>query len=458
MMNLLITIMAFVFALGVLIVAHELGHYLVARWSGVKVLRFSVGFGKVIACRQIGRDRTEWAIAAFPLGGYVKMLDEREGEVASHELPRAFNRKPVYLRFLIVLAGPVANFLLAILLYWVMFMHGVPGMKPVIGAVAPGSPAAVAQFAPGEIIAKIGSENVNSWEDARWALLKYATQRAVVPLEARTGHDDIVFRRLDLSRFDVANLDANFLDVIGFTKLQPSLPPVIDQIVTGGAAERAGLQTGDTIIAIDGQKIEDIGQAIGIIRKNPEQPLLFRLKRGGDVTLDIRVVPDARTDDDGSRIGRIDAKLGYREETLAEYAVSIHYGPVDSMVKAVLRTWDTSIFSLKMLGKMLIGQLSVKNLSGPITIANYAGQSAQGGWIPYLMFMALISISLGVINLLPIPLLDGGHLMYYVFEIFKGSPVSDKAIMIGQNIGMVLLVGLMVFALYNDITHLISRG
>src|SRR5208282_2777974 len=458
MVNLLITIVAFVFALGVLIVVHEFGHYWVARWCGVKVLRFSIGFGRVIASRKSSHDHTEWAIAAFPLGGYIKMLDEREGDVAPHELPRAFNRQPVYLRFLIVLAGPVANFLLAILLYWVMFMHGVPGMKPVIGAVAPASPAAIAQIAPGEVITKIGSENVNSWEEARWLLLKYASQHAFVPLETRTGHGEIVFHRLDLSRFDVANLDANFLDVIGFTKLQPFLPPVIDKISVGGAAERAGLQAGDEIIAINDQKVGDISQAIRIIRENPEKPLLLRVRRGSNVILDVGVIPSAHTDDAGNRVGRIEVTLKNNEKAFAEYAVNINYGPVDSMLRATLKTWDTSMFSLSMLGKMLIGQVSLKNLSGPITIADYAGQSAQVGWIPYLTFMALISISLGVINLLPIPLLDGGHLMYYIVETFKGRPVSDKAIMIGQNVGMALLIGLMVFALYNDITHLISRG
>jgi len=456
--NLLITITAFVFALGVLVVVHEFGHYWVARWCGVKVLRFSVGFGRVIASRKIGPDRTEWAIAAFPLGGYVKMLDEREGAVAPHELPRAFNRQPVHRRFLIVLAGPVANFLLAILLYWVMFMHGVPGMKPVIGAVTPGSPAAVAQFTPGEIITSIGPESVDSWEDARWLLLKYATQRAVVPVEARTGHGGIVLHRLDLSRFDVANLDANFLDTIGFTRLQPLLPPVIDKMVAGGPAERAGLRVGDEIVAIGDQKMEDISQAIRIIRTNPEKPLLFRVRRDGNTVIDISVTPDIRANDDGGRGGHIDAMLRAREGALADYVVNVRYGPVEGMARAAFKTWDTSIFSLKMLGKMLIGELSFKNLSGPITIADYAGQSAQVGWIPYLMFMALISISLGVINLLPIPLLDGGHLMYYIFEIFKGSPVSDKAMVIGQNIGMALLFVLMAFALYNDITHLISHG
>ena len=458
MVNLLITIVAFVFALGVLIIVHEFGHYLVARWCGVKVLRFSVGFGRVIASRKSGHDQTEWAIAAFPLGGYVKMLDEREGDVAPHELSRAFNRKPVYLRFLIVLAGPVANFLLAILLYWLIFMHGVPGMKPVIGAVAPASPAALAQFAPGEIITKIDSENVNSWEDARWLLLKYASQRAFVPMETKTRHGDIFFHQLDLSKFDIASLDENFLDVIGFTKLQPFLPPVIDKIVAGGPAERAGLQPGDEIVAIDDQKMGDIIQATRIIRENPEKPLLLRIRRGSKVVLDISIIPSVHIDNVGNRVGRIEVTLKNNEEAFAEYATNINYGPVDSMLRAVLKTWDTSIFSLRMLGKMLIGQVSLKNLSGPITIADYAGQSAQIGWIPYLTFMALISISLGVINLLPIPLLDGGHLMYYIVETFKGRPVSDKAIMIGQNVGMALLIGLMVFALYNDITHLISRG
>ncbi|HUO45142.1 MAG TPA: RIP metalloprotease RseP [Burkholderiales bacterium] len=457
-MNLLITVVAFLFTLGVLVVVHEFGHYWAARRCGVKVLRFSVGFGRILASRRIGPDQTEWAIAAFPLGGYVKMLDEREGDVAPGELQRAFNRQPVWRRFLIVLAGPVANFLLAILLYWLLFLYGVPGIKPTIGTVTPGSPAAAAQFTPGETITRVGPERVISWEDARWALLEYASRRAVVPLETRTAQGDIVLRRLDLSQFDVANLDAGFLDKIGFSRLQPLLPPVVDKMVAGSPAERAGLRMGDEIIAIGDQKVEDIGQAIRIIRENPGKPLLFRVRRGGNTVIEISVIPDARAGDDGKLAGHIDAMLRASEEALANYVVTVRYGPVEGMLKAAGKTWDTSVFSLRMLGKMLIGEMSFKNLSGPITIADYAGQSAQIGWIPYLMFMALVSISLGVLNLLPIPLLDGGHLMYYIFEISRGKPVSDKVMAIGQNIGMALLFILMAFALYNDITHLISHS
>ena len=457
MTNFLTAVAAFVFALGVLIVVHEFGHYLMARWFGVKVLRFSVGFGRVLASRRVGPDRTEWAIAAFPLGGYVKMLDEREGPVDTHELPRAFNRQPVWRRFLIVLAGPLANFLLAIALYWAMFIYGMPGMKPVVGAIVSGSPAAIARIIPGTTITKIGAAEVDDWEDARWLLLEYATQRVVVPVETRAGDGDIVLHQLDLSRFNAADIDANFLGVIGFAKLQPPMPPIIGKLEAGGPAERAGLQVDDEIIAIGDQKINDIGQAIHIIQASAGKSLLFRVKRDGYI-VEIGIVPVARTDTDGSQTGRIEAMLHVDEKALAEYMVRVHYGPVKSVAKAVAKTWDTSIFSLIMLGKMLIGEISLKNLSGPITIADYAGQSAQVGWIPYMMFIALISISLGVLNLLPIPLLDGGHLMYYIFEIFKGSPISDKAMAVGQNIGMALLFMLMVFALYNDITHLIFRS
>ncbi len=243
-MNFLTTIVAFAFALGSLIVVHEFGHYLVARLCNVKVLRFSVGFGRVIASRRAGGDQTEWAIAAFPLGGYVKMLDEREGEVAPQDLPRAFNRQSVYRRFLIVVAGPLANFLLAIFLYWLIFMHGVPGIKPVVGAVTPDSPAAHAQFAVGDTIVRIGGEAVATWQDARWILLKHAVERASVTLEVQNERAEIHFRKLDMSGLKPADLDGDFLRAAGFARLQPPLAPVIGRVVPGGAAQRSGVLAG----------------------------------------------------------------------------------------------------------------------------------------------------------------------------------------------------------------------
>jgi len=453
-MNLLTTILAFAFALGSLIIAHEFGHYLAARLCNVKVLRFSVGFGRVLACRRYGRDQTEWAISAFPLGGYVKMLDEREGKVAIEDLPRAFNRQTVYRRFLIVVAGPVANFLLAVLIYWLIFMHGVPGIKPVIGTITPDSPAAQAQFMPGEIIVKIGPHAVTTWQDARWLLLKYAVERSPVALEVHNARDEIHWRNLDLSHVKPDDLDSDFLKTLGFARQQPPLPPVIGRVISGGAAERSGLLAGDEIIAIDNEQVARWDQLVTAVSASPGKQLMLDFRRGSAI-LHIAVTPDAVIENAG-RIGRIGAAPRIDRAVMQKYMVEVRYSPWTSFGKALERTWDTSAFSLRMLGKMVVGEVSLKNLSGPITIADYAGQSAQIGWISYLVFLALISISLGVLNLLPIPLLDGGHLMYYMFEIAKGSPVSDKAMEIGQHIGMGMLLLLMAFALYNDITRLIN--
>jgi len=454
-MTLLTTLAAFIVALGVLIVIHEFGHYLVARWCGVKVLRFSVGFGRALWAKRLGADRTEWVIAAFPLGGYVKMADEREGDVAEHDLPRAFNRQSVYKRFAIVVAGPVANFLLAIALYWALFVYGVPGLIPVIGPVAPGTPAAVAGFVPGETIVKIGAEPVATWQDARWLLLQHAVQRAVVTVEMRDERDAIAGHKLDLSGLTAADLDADFLRVLGLSRHRPQLTPVIGNVVAGGAAERGGLKAGDEIVAIDNEPIKSWDQVVDMIRSHPNQQLTLEVRRAGRLLPALAVTPAVVTEND-KRVGRIGAAPLIDRSATAGLFVDVRYGPLESVGKALNKTWDTSIFSLRMLGKMIVGEVSLKNLSGPITIADYAGQSAQSGWTSYLFFLALVSISLGVLNLLPIPVLDGGHLMYYMLEFLKGSPISDRAIEIGQHVGIVLLFTLMAFALYNDIIRLVN--
>ncbi len=453
-MNILTTLIAFAVALGSLVVVHEFGHYLAARLCNVKVLRFSVGFGRVLASRRLGRDQTEWALAAFPLGGYVKMLDEREGEVAPPDLPRAFNRQSVARRYFIVVAGPLANFVLAIGLYWLIFMHGVPGIKPVIGGVAAGSPAAQAQFQAGEVLTKVGGEAVTTWQDARWQLLKHAVDRSNVAIEAQNEHAEIHVHRLDMAGLKPSDLDGDFLRTLGFARQQPPLPPVIGRVVAGGAAERAGMLAGDEVLSIDGVAVRRWDEVVTTIGASPQRELVLEVKRG-DARQKIAVKPDAVLEN-STRIGRIGVAVRVDANAMRQYAVEVRYSPLTAIGKALERTWDTSLFSLRMLGKMIIGEVSLKNLSGPITIADYAGQSAQGGWISYLAFIALISISLGVLNLLPIPLLDGGHLMYYMIEIVKGSPVSTQAMEIGQNIGMGLLFLLMTFALYNDVSRLLT--
>ena len=454
-MTLLITIAAFVVALGCLIVFHEFGHYIAARACAVKVLRFSIGFGKPLWMRRFGRDATEWVIAAFPLGGYVKMLDEREGPVAHEDLPHAFNRQSVGRRLAIVAAGPAANFLLAVLLHWTLFMYGVPGIKPVLGEPPAGTPAYHAGFAAGDVLAMIGDEPVATWQDARWILLQHAIRKssvAITVLPARGGTGTL---RLDLSGLTTADLDSDFLRALGLMRYQPPLKPIIGEVVNGGAAERAGLKAGDEIVAISNQPIESWDQVVRIVRAHPGAQLVIEVRRGGTLQPAIAVSPETVVEG-GSKIGRIGTTPQVDRSALTGMIVEVRYGPLEGLARALQKTWDTSVFSLKLLGKMIVGEISLRNLSGPITIADYAGQSAQSGVASYLLFLALISISLGVLNLLPIPLLDGGHLMYYAIEILKGRPLSDRAIEIGQHAGLALLFTLMAFALYNDIHRLIG--
>ena len=453
-MNLLNTAVAFVVTLGLLIVVHELGHYLVARLCNVKVLRFSLGFGRPLWSRKVGPDRTEWAIAAFPLGGYVKMLDEREAPVDAHELDRAFNRQSIARRFAIVLAGPAANFVLAVVLYWILFMHGVPGLKPIVGPVEPNTAAATAGFQQGETITRIGDESIQTWQDARWVLLHHAVKKERVPVEVRGVSGERAVRELDLAQLTATDLDSDFLRGLGLVRQQPPLPGVIGNVLSGGAAERAGLQAGDEILAIGRDTVHSWEDVVAAVRSHPGAALNLEIRRNG-TQLSLPVMPDVFTEN-GRPVGRIGAGPKIDRDALAGVMTEVRYGPIESIGQAFYKTWDTSVFSLQMLGRMIIGEVSLKNLSGPITIADYAGQSAQAGTVSFLLFLALISISLGVLNLLPIPLLDGGHLMYYIFELFKGSPVSDKAIEIGQHLGMGLLFVLMAFALYNDINRLIS--
>lgn len=451
----LTTAVAFVIALGSLILFHELGHYLVARALGVKVLRFSIGFGRPIVRRVFGKDKTEWVIAAVPLGGYVKMVDEREGIVAPADLPRAFNRQSVYRRFAIVAAGPIANFLLAIALYWVLFVSGMPGLKPIVDDPPSGTPAYAAGFRAGDTLQKIGGEAAPTWQDARWILLKHAVARGSVRVEVTDARGYIESRTIDFAHLESEDLEGDFLQAAGFRRFSPPIEPTIGRVVKDGPAQRAGLTEGDRIIAVDGVAVRHWQDFVTEIRARPGGKLELIFERGGArnaVTVTAESVTEA-----GKSIGRIGAAPRSDPEALRSMLTEVRYGAGESIAKAVAKTWETSVFSVQMLWKMLTGHISLKNLSGPITIADYAGQSAQVGWVAYLSFLALISISLGVLNLLPVPLLDGGHLMYYTVEILKGRPVSERAMQIGQHIGMALLFTLMLLALYNDVNRLISN-
>lgn len=448
------TLLAFAVALGVLIVVHELGHYLVARWVGIKVLRFSVGFGRPLLTRRFGADGTEWSLAAFPLGGYVKMLDEREGAVAPEELHRAFNRQSVGRRALVVVAGPLANFLLAIVLYTLLFMTGVTELKPLLGTPPANTPASVAGIEGGELVRSVSGHPVVTMSEMRWELIHAILDGRSADLEVQDAHGNISVRRLDTSSIDPEQLESDFFRRLGLTLHAPSIRPIIGQIKPDSVAARGGVRSGDEVIAIDGQAISTWGDIVAVVRSSPGRSLRFDIRRDAAMT-SIELVPEIETEE-GQRIGRIG--VGYADDPKARAAMMavLRLGPLESVRRAVTQTWETSIFSLRMIGRMATGQLSWKNLSGPVTIADYAGQSARMGLEPYLKFLALISISLGVLNLLPIPVLDGGHLLYYFVESIKGGPLSERIMEIGQQIGLGLLILLMAFAFYNDINRLVS--
>jgi len=453
-MSFIHTVVAFIVALGVLIVVHEYGHYIVARLCGVKVLRFSVGFGRSLLVKRVGKDQTEWVIAAVPFGGYVKMLDEREGPVEAHEAHRAFNRQTVWRRILIVIAGPVFNFAFAVLVYAGLFMYGLPEARPVLGAPPESSLAAAAGVKSGDTVRSIDGEPVATWQDLRWQILQAALQRQAVRLETLNERGHIATLTIDLRDFPANEVEGDVLERIGLRLWRPSLEPILGQLVAGGPAERAGLAPGDRILRADGKDVETWEALVAAVRAHPGVPLQLVVQRDG-ATRATEVTPDSVSAGQG-RVGRIGAAPRVPPSHADKILIRVQHGPLASLAKGAAKTWDISIFSLKMLGRMLIGEVSWKHLSGPVTIADFAGQSAQMGWISYVSFLALISISLGVLNLLPIPLLDGGHLMYYVIEIVKGGPVSERAMELGQRVGLALLLVMMAFAFYNDLNRLFT--
>lgn len=453
-MNFAITIVAFAVALSILIVIHEYGHYLIARLCGVKVLRFSMGFGRPIWRVRRGADKTEWVVAVLPLGGYVKMLDEHEGPVAASEVHRSFNRQNVWRRIAIVAAGPVANFFFAIVIYWALFIHGVPEAKPVVGTPDAGTVAEASGLQRGDTIVKINDEPVASWQDVRWRLLQLAVDRQPVRLEVIDPKRQLVWRTLDLTRLDLQRLDGDPMARLGLRLDRPDVPPVVGSVIPGSVAEAGGLRAGDRVLAVDGAPIHVWDELVTAVQTHPGVPIKLTVLRGAE-RIEIPLQPKIEHQD-GKPVGRIGAAPHVDSEAMKSLVTTVSHGPVDALGLALKRTWETSAFSLNMLGKMVTGEVSWRNLSGPVTIADYAGQSAQLGLGAYLAFLALISISLGVLNLLPIPLLDGGHLLYYAVEIFKGSPVSERVMELGQRLGLTVLLFLMAFAFYNDLNRLFA--
>ena len=452
--SLLTTIAAFALAIGILVTIHELGHYWAARWCDVKIIRFSVGFGRPLWIKKAGPDQTEWVLAVLPLGGYVKMADERDGSAGPAESARAFNNKTVWQRIMIVLAGPIANFMLAALLYWGLFVSGTPGVKPYLAAPLANSAAETAGFTEFDLITRVADKAVKTWADARLALLEAAVNRDKVEIEVEesTGHRQL--KRLDLALVSKDDLDKDFLVKVGISAYRMKLLPILDEVMAGSAAARAGLRAGDRVLEVQGKLTDRWETLVTQISTRPDAATELIIQRAG-AQMNLTVTPESITES-GKTFGRIGVKPKVDRALVEKLSTVVRYGPLEAIPRAWTKVWDMSIFSLKMMGRMITGDISWKNLSGPITIADYAGQSAQLGWISYVTFLALISISLGVLNLLPIPVLDGGQLMYYIAEVLKGSPVSEKVMEIGQQVGLTLLLGLTAFAFYNDIHRLVT--
>jgi regulator of sigma E protease len=453
-MMVLINILAFIVAVGVLVTFHEFGHFWVARRVGVKVLRFSVGFGKPLWKTITGKDKTEYVIAAIPLGGYVKMLDEREGEVSSEELDRAFNRQPVSKRIAIVIAGPVFNFILAILAYWLMFMLGVTGIKPVIGAVTPGTIAAQAGLQNGDQILAVNEKRTPTWEIASISLLNEALQSASVRVEVQDIRGNR--RNLPLNLENTRDLlaEGDLLEKLGITPWRPTIQPVIGKLIKGGAGERGGLLAGDRITHADGIPMTVWKDWVKFVRARPDQVISLEVVRNNkNVTLKLKT--DSHMEGDRI-IGRVGAYPHIDKEAAAAMRVMVRYGPMASLAQALMKTWNISVLTLRVLWKLITGEASVKNISGPVTIAEFAGVSALIGLSAFLGALAIFSISIGILNLLPIPVLDGGHLFYYVIELIKGSPVSETIETMGQRVGIAMLAGLMALAFYNDFARLMG--
>lgn len=450
MSSALINLLSFVVAISILIAIHEYGHYIVGRWSGMKVLRFSIGFGKPIWLRRSGKDNTEYCIASIPLGGYVRFLDTREGPVAPEDEGRAFNQRPVAARIATLLAGPLFNFLFAILAYWVLFMPGAMVMMPAIGEVTPDSYADRAGLQHGDKIVAVGEQQTTDWESTLVAILDAMVASGEIPLtlEDEQGGQ----RRAVLSVGDDASRltePGALFDGLGFAVWQPLSR--VGQLTPGGAAELAGIKAGDEILSINGESVRYWTELLTAVRSRPGETVEVEYARDGYTASVSLTLGDEGTGTD--RRGLIGIGLA---DTAADYYYLRTYSLLESLSAAADKTWTSTLFTIRMLGRMVTGDVSIKNISGPINIAQFAGESAERGPSYFLGFLAIISISLGVLNLLPIPVLDGGQIVYQLVELVKGSPLTERAQVLGQQIGIFALLLLMSFAFYNDIARILG--
>lgn len=453
MIDVIQSVLSFIVALGVLITFHEFGHYWVAKKCNVKILRFSVGFGRPLYKRIIGDDKTEFVIAALPLGGYVKMLDERETDIKQEELDREFCHKPLWQRFAIVAAGPAFNFIFAVVAYCAVFVIGINGLKPIVGEVQPGSISDLAGISQGHEIISVENVITPTWMSVIDRLVNHTVNADKILLSIIDTYGNRQTLTLDLSSIAIDDMaEGKLLESLGLGVVKLNLPAIIGEVIAGGAAERAGLLEGDKIIAVNRVNIDNWSEWVEQIRQSPGIELSIEIKRN-DIAQTIFITPDT-IETDGKTVGRIGAVVQTQSGQFDEYFTRESYSLIPSLVKAIEKTWDMSILTLQVLGKMLVGEASVKNLSGPISIAQYAGQSAEIGIVAFLSFMAVVSVSLGVLNLLPVPVLDGGHLLYYIIEFVSGKPVSETLQIWGQQLGIVLLLGLMSIAFYNDVMRL----
>jgi regulator of sigma E protease len=451
-MDMLYTVAVTLATIALLVAVHEYGHFWVARRCGVKVLRFSIGFGKPLF-RWRDRLDTEYVIAAVPLGGYVKMLDQREGEVRADERELAFNRKPVLQRIAVVSAGPLANLLLAVCAYWFLFMAGESGYAPVIGEVEPGSIADVAGLESGQEIVAVDGGETPTWQALSFRLLDRIGDSGEITFAVTYPGSDVVYESHGvLARWLADEEQPDLYRGLGITLYTPAVPPVVGQVLEGGAAEQIGLRAGDRVLRADGVEMPEWMVWVDYVRARPGQPIELEYERDGEVLRAV-IVPRAVTDESGETIGQVGVGVALPEMP-AELVRQFHRGPLESLGASFTRTGELVVFTLKSIKKMAMGLISPKNLSGPITIAKVATASAKSGLESYISFLALLSVSLGVLNLLPIPVLDGGHLLFYTVELLVGRPVPERIQTLGYQLGLFVVLGIMALALYNDFTRL----